>query len=191
VTKLLETIKALDGKILHVNYHQERLNRSMETLGYDSCYELKTLLQAPKRGVYRCRVVYDNTDINIQYLPYTTKKMRSLKVVHDDTIEYALKYEKRDTLNRLFKQKGACDDVLIIKNGYITDTTIANIALFDGKNWLTPKKPLLKGTTRQRLLENGILIEKDIRLVDLKSFQQYAIFNALMGFVELEDGIIF
>jgi 4-amino-4-deoxychorismate lyase len=191
VTKLLETIKAVDGEILHLKYHQDRLNRSMAALGYDAHYELKELLDPPETGSYRCRVVYDNHTIDICYLPYSTKKIRSLKVVHDDTIEYALKYHNRDALNTLFQQRAQCDDVLIIKNGYVTDSTIANVAFYDGKRWLTPKNPLLKGTTRQRLLDSSWLVERAIKVTELKNYQQSALFNALMGFVELEDGIIF
>ena len=37
------------------------------------------------------------------------------------------------------------DEILITRNGLLTDTSIANIALFNGKEWHTPKHPLLKG----------------------------------------------
>ncbi len=188
--KLLETVKTVDGDILHVNYHQERLDRSMATLNYQSEYNLASLIQAPKKGTYRCRIIYDNDNIRIEYLPYQAKSIRSLKVVTDNSVEYALKYTNRDQLNALFKLRGSCDDIAIIKNGYLTDTTIANIALFDTKQWYTPKRPLLHGTTRQRLLDNGTIIEKEITLASIPSYEKCAVFNAMMGFVELEDGII-
>ncbi len=190
VTKLLETIKIVDGKILHVNYHQERLERSMMTLNYHHNYKLSSLLHPPKKGTYRCRVVYDDMNIEVEYIPYTLKKIRSLKIVEDNSIEYSLKYENRDALNALFKLKDDCDDIAIIKNGYLTDTTIANIALFNGEQWHTPKQPLLCGTTRQRLLENGTIVERDISLSSIPSYKKCAVFNAMTDFVELENGII-
>ncbi len=163
----------------------------MKVLNYTSHYELIDLIQSPSKNTYRCRVLYDDNSFNIEYIAYKDKKIRSLKIVQSNTIEYALKYENRDALNTLFEKREDCDDIAIIKNGYLTDTTIANIALFDGINWYTPKSPLLHGTTRQRLLNNGTIIEKDIPITSIASYKKCAIFNAMIGFVELEDGIIF
>ena len=59
------------------------------------------------------------------------------------------------------------DEVIIEKNGYLTDTTIANIAFFDGKQWFTPEKPLLKGTMRAKLIEEGFLQTKNIKSEEL------------------------
>ena len=54
-----------------------------------------------------------------------------------------------------------------IKNGIITDTSIANIAIFYDGVWITSKNSLLNGTTKDRLIEEKKLIEKDIS-VDIK-----------------------
>ena len=58
--------------------------------------------------------------------------------------------------------RGACDEILIIKDGHITDTSISNIVfrLPDGW-WLTPFTPLLKGIMRTYLLESGPAIQMD------------------------------
>jgi 4-amino-4-deoxychorismate lyase len=76
---------------------------------------------------------------------------------------------------------------MIFKNGFLTDTSIANIAIFDGDNWLTPKKPLLEGTTRNRLLENKDIIESNIDLNMLKNAKKIALMNAMIDFDILED----
>ncbi|MEA2111394.1 MAG: aminotransferase class IV [Campylobacterota bacterium] len=191
MTKLLETIKVVDGNILHVNYHQIRLEHSMKVLNYSTHYDLKSLIVPPKKGTFRCRVLYSNSSINIEYIPYETKKISSLKVVTDDNILYDLKYENRNSLNKLFNLRGNCDDIAIIKNGHLTDSTIANIALFDGEHWYTPNTPLLHGTTRQRLLDNQTIFTKEIPESTIATYKKSAIFNAMIGFVELEDGIIF
>ncbi len=188
---LLETLKAVDGIILHVNYHQKRLETSLQQLGFSTTHNLAKVLNPPSTGVYRCRVVYDAWSINIQYLPYRKRPLHSLHIVKSDTLEYPLKYADRSLLDALFQQRGSCDDVAIIKNGYLTDTTIANIALYDAGVWYTPRQPLLYGTTRQRLLDNGKLIERDIALEAIRDYTKCAVFNAMIGFVELEDGIIF
>ena len=188
---LLETLKAVEGTLLHVNYHQRRLESSLQQLGLSIRHDLATAVKPPQHGVYRCRVVYDEKSMHIEYLPYRKRILKSLKIVEADTLEYPLKYADRSALNTLFQQRASCDDVAIIKNGYLTDTTIANIALYDGIRWYTPKQPLLHGTTRQRLLENNHLVERNIPLQAIRDYEKYAILNAMLGFVELEHGIIF
>ncbi len=78
------------------------------------------------------------------------------------------------------------DDILIVKQGLLTDTSIANIAFYNGTHWYTPAHPLLKGTKRAALLEEGILQEKDIRPENLSSFSTVRLFNAMIDWGELE-----
>ena len=65
------------------------------------------------------------------------REIRSLKVVVDDRIDYSFKSADRSSLNRLTAQKGDCDEIIIVKNGLVTDTSFTNIAVFDGEQWLT------------------------------------------------------
>ena len=82
----------------------------------------------------------------------------------------------------LFLKKEDCDEIIIIKNSIVTDTSIANIAIFDGNIWLTSKNCLLKGTTRNRLLEDKFLVEKDITINMLKKASKIALMNAMIDF---------
>ena len=118
--------------------------------------------------------------------PYTVRHVHSLALMQADTIDYTYKSAGREPLNCLFALRGACDDILIVKQGLLTDTSIANIALSDGTHWYTPAHPLLKGTKRAALLEEGILQEKDIRPEDLPSFSTVRLFNAMIDWGELE-----
>jgi 4-amino-4-deoxychorismate lyase len=145
--------------------------------------DLGDFITPPQNGLYRCRLVYDtNGFIETSYHPYQKREVRLLKMLHDNTIEYAMKYANRERLDALFAQRGDADDVLIIKNGFVTDTTIANIAFFDGKRWLTPALPLLQGTTRQRLLDEAKIVEEEIRIQDAVRFKQVAVMNAMVNF---------
>ena len=105
----------------------------------------------------------------------------------DDEINYSHKYFDRSRLEKLFFQKGNCDDILILKNGFITDTFFANILLYNGNEWLTPSNPLLKGTQRQFLLETEKVITADIRPSDLKNFKKARLVNAMMRFEDEVD----
>ena len=82
---------------------------------------------------------------------------------------------------------------IIVRRGLLTDTSIANIALFDGKDWFTPKLPLLRGTCRTALIDNGIIKEKDIRPEELSSYSFVRLFNAMIkwGALEFSTGTIY
>ena len=50
---------------------------------------------------------------------------------------------------------------------------------FDGNDWLTPDLPLLKGTCRARLLEQGVIREAELGVEDLNRFKGLKLINAL------------
>ena len=175
--KCFETIRAENGKLFHLAYHQERFYK---TSGLD--LELADFLNPPKDGLYRCKVVYDDTRIwEVLYYRYKKRHIGSLRLLEID-FSYPKKYLQRSDIDRAFECRGECDDVLLIKNGLITDTSIANVAFFDGRRWLTPKKALLEGTTRRRYLQEGKLIQADITPRMLSQFSQMALMNAMIDF---------
>jgi len=180
--KYLETIKAVDGVVQNLDYHQQRLESVLSFCENPKRHILKDHLNPPQNGIYKCRVVYDETELDVAYVKYEKRRVHSLKIVYNDEIEYSKKYLERDLLNELFVLKDSCDDVLIVKSGLITDTSIANIAFYDGEKWLTPKRPLLKGTTRQRYLESNKIVERDIFVDDIKEFSKVALMNAMIDF---------
>ncbi len=135
-------------------------------------------------------MVYNDRSLNIEYLPYQKRVIQTLQLIQADTLEYTLKYADRTELDKLFAQKSDADDILVVQNGLITDSSIANIAFFDGTKWLTPKHPLLKGTTRARLLKEKRLFEEDIHLKDLDRFSGFALMNAMIDFDVVKNGII-
>ena len=116
----------------------------------------------------------------ITYVPYQRRKVSSLRLVTSDTIDYTYKSAHREELNALYAQKGMADDVLIVRNGYLTDTSIANVALYDGDTWFTPAHPLLRGTKRSEFLDRQLIVEKDIPQICLKDYSHIMLFNAMI-----------
>lgn len=179
---LLETIRVEDGKVHNLFYHQKRCDQSRQTLfGSKDTLELSSKITAPKEGVYRCRIVYGEKLNSIEYIPYTPKEINSIKIVSSD-IKYTHKYANRDALDALRISHPNVDEVIIEQEGYLTDTTIANIAFYDGKQWITPKKPLLQGTMRAKLIKEGLLKTADISKEDLPGYTHVALINAMIGF---------
>lgn len=187
---LLETIKCEGGIPHHLLYHQKRLEESLKVLGYQQHFLLKDLISPPDEKLYRCRFLYNHETYSIEYIPYQSRQLTTLKLVHDDSIDYALKFADRTCLDTLFEQRQDADDILILKHGHITDTTIANIAFWINNQWLTPKTPLLEGTTRARLLDEGKIHCADIHIDKALSAPRIALFNAMIGFFEMDNGII-
>ena len=88
-------------------------------------------------------------------------------------------------LTNLKSQADGADEIIIVKRNHITDTSYTNIALFDGTQWVTPSTPLLNGTRRAQLIDAGRLIEQEVCITNLSSFQSISLINAMMDLNEL------
>ncbi len=181
--EFFETIKVVDGVHLNVDFHQARYEYVLKSFGIQNGLQLKSFFCTPNKGLLRCRIVY-NLDalLKIEYLVYKKRKINSLKLLYDDNIEYQYKSTSRDALDALFERRKGCDDVLVVKNGLITDTTIANIALEKDGVWYSPKSVLLEGTTRARYLQEKKIILKDIKVEELENYTQVALLNSMIDF---------
>ncbi len=177
--KCFETLKVVDGKILNLEYHQQRVDRTREHFGFSDKLEFKEQnFNLPQKGEFRLRVDYDKEIKSFTCRPLTCREFKEFRIVKSD-VEYPYKYANRDKIDAL---KVDDKEIIIVKNGLLTDTSIANIALHVDGVWLTPKTPLLHGTTRARLIESGFLKCEDLTIEDLKKAENFAIMNALIDF---------
>jgi len=182
MSEFFETIKIDDAKIYNLEYHQQRYENTLKSLSITEFKSLASYIKVAEKGLLRCKVIYDAKGIkNVEYFKYTKRKINSLKLVYADA-KYMYKSTNREILDTLFEQKQQCDDILIVQNNLITDTSIANIALYKEGIWYTPKRVLLKGTTRQRYLDASKLVLKDIKVEDLGSYTKVALLNAMIDF---------
>jgi len=186
---LVESLKLKNGVVQNLEYHQARLNRAMNELFPDvEKIDLAKTIVVPENcisGVFKVRVLYGSSVGNIEIEPYAFRTITSLKVVRHESVDYHLKYTDRQILQQLFAQRENCDDIIIVKNGFATDSFAANLLFFDGETWFTPTTPLLRGTKRQLLLDRGIISEKEIREEDISGFQKVGLINAMIDFEEM------
>ena len=63
----------------------------------------------------------------------------------------------------------------------MTDCSIGNLILRQGKKWYTPDTPLLLGTQREKLLREGKIQETTIFQEDIANFDEIKIINAMNG----------
>jgi len=187
--RFVESIQLKAGQFKRLELHQVRLQKALE----ESYPNVKVIELAeslkntyfPTEGLFKCRVVYDSEIRLIEFAPYIRREIRSLKLVETKLKSRAYKLEDRSGLNAAFAQRDDCDDVLLVRDGLLMDTSYCNIALYDGENWFTPGIPLVYGVNRAELLAEGKLIEKDIAVDELKNYRQIALFNAMIEFGEL------
>ncbi len=185
MTLLLETIRISDGTPQNLFLHEKRMNASRRKLfGSTGDISLAEHILVPDdclKGIYRCRVIYEESIKSVEFSPYRPAAIRTLKLVHADDIDYSLKYLDRSCLTGLI-DRGVADDVLIIRNGFVTDTSYSNIVFTDGSHWVTPDTPLLHGTMREKLLREGAIKEEGITVADLGRFTHFRLINAMLGF---------
>lgn len=184
--RLIESIKVENGKLCNIESHTKRFNEARaEAFGVNEFLDLSQAIEIPKslsNTIYKCRILYSSQIESIEFQEYTPKAVKSLKIVDGGDIDYHLKYENRESFNNLLLNKGEADDILIVKDGFITDTSYSNIAFFDGEQWYTPTTYLLNGTMRQTLLANGRLKEATITPFDLSKYIEAKMINAMLDF---------
>ena len=189
--RLYETIKVEKRQLKHIVYHNARLNRARkEVFGNIAEINLEDFIQIPddlSNEIFKCRVTYDRKIIKIEFEKHKHRVINSLKVIHCNEIDYHLKYSNREQLRDLYEKREDCDEVLIIKDGFVTDTSFSNIVFWNGSQWITPENPLLEGTARARLLDQKVILKGEIRIEELSKYPRARIINALNDLQESGD----
>ncbi len=182
--QLFETIKTVDGKLVNLEFHERRFEYSYHSFfGKEPYYKLKNVIKLPvnfSSGLVKTRFVYNKNNYNCDFSSYTPRRIKTIKIINSNDIEYSMKLTNREHLNKLFAFRENADDILIIKNGFVTDTSICNIIFFKNGKWFTPDTPLLNGTCRQRLLMQNLISKYRITSDNLKSFSAFAVINAML-----------
>ncbi len=141
-------------------------------------------LDLPESGVYKLRLLYRAGLEQHTIEPYTINSVTSLQIVEADDLRYGRKYADRSDIESLFRRRKECDDILIIQQNHVTDSSYANLALHDGSRWYTPAWPLLRGTRRAELIASKVLHPSVIRLRDLPHFEKIRLVNSMMVWEE-------
>lgn len=143
----IETIRVEDGTFVRPELHLQRMRQTVrEAYGVASGFDLAdgSIPLQHRKGTVKCRIVYGRSLSEISFAPYVPREIRSLRLVAaDDELDYHLKYADRSALARLLQRRDDCDEILIVRDGAITDTSYSNVAFFDGRKYVTPDTFLL------------------------------------------------
>ncbi len=183
---LFESIRVENGAILHPDWHEKRYVASYTqyyghkpTIGL---FDGRIVPETCREGTFKLRISYNHYSDKVEWEPYIIREISTLRLIEDDDIDYDLKYTDRSRLNNLYNQRKGCDDILIVRQGLITDSSYCNIVLFDGKEWHTPASPLLPGTARARLLASGQIVARTISVENLSKYKSFKLINAMRDF---------
>lgn len=189
MSRLIETLCIQNGEIRNPEFHQKRLDRSRWKLfGLDDEIDLEVLIKTNLKDIsptekLKCRIIYGEEIESVELSPYQIKPIHSVRLVENNEIEYPFKFTDRSAFE-LMKDSVTEDEIIIVKNGQITDTSYSNLVFFDGEKWITPVSYLLNGTMRQSLLKSGKIIEDEVNPKDLNRFFKFKLINAMMDLDE-------
>lgn len=183
--RFIESIKILNGRCYNLKHHQIRMLKTQQQFyGMQNLTDIRKFLFIPqnlKTGLVKCRIEYDNEIRKIEFSPYAIRKIHSAKIVDCESLNYPFKFVERPELDAIFSQKGQCDEIIIIKDGLITDAYYYNLVFEQNGKYYTPAIPMLEGTRRQLLLDKGTIIRTEITPGDIQKYQNIHFINALTG----------
>jgi len=183
--QFIESIKIKNGQAFLLNLHQQRVYQTFANFHHKCIINLHALfssLQPPQKGLYKWRFIYNlNGDFEHQFIPYSFTEIKDFELVENNEIDYYFKYLDRTHLDTMKKQSLA-QEIIIVKKGFITDTTFSNLIFLKNGIWHTPKTFLLNGVQRFNLIHLGIIQETEINLEKLKEFSHFQIINAMNDF---------
>jgi 4-amino-4-deoxychorismate lyase len=181
-----ESIRYRNGVPENLIQHQQRVNNTFNQFGANINIDLSEHIHsfdkkpALDNHLYKCRFQYDLTGkVNIEFEAYTIRKINSISFFDIGTLQYPFKFSDRGWIKEAILSAGT-DEIIMTQNEFIKDASYANVVFFDGKNWITPLAPLLKGTRRASLLNDKIIMEAPLQIKDIKHFESFKLINAMM-----------
>lgn len=183
-----ETIRYYKAIAENLVYHQQRVDRTFALhhvttklqLAQLSFHEMALQQSVIPEQIYKCRVSYNlEGNYHTIFESYTIRNIQSFEFFEIGENSYDCKFTNRNWINEA-KALVNADEIIFTSNGFLKDSSYANIVLFDGQNWVTPTNPLLLGTRRASLLQDNLIIEKKIHINQIKHFQLIKFINAMM-----------
>ncbi|WP_304344321.1 aminotransferase class IV [Chryseobacterium koreense] len=186
--QFFESIKIEDQEISLLDFHQKRVNETFANFGKEGSIDLGKIyksLNHDEDGLFKLRISYDlNKGFRTQLIPYAISEISDFQLVENNSFSYSFKFEDRKEFERM-KIKAKADEIIIVKNNHITDTSFSNLLFQKGKEWFTPSTFLLNGVQRQHLLKAKKIKETEITLQNIQDFSHFQIINAMNDFDDM------
>jgi para-aminobenzoate synthetase/4-amino-4-deoxychorismate lyase len=196
VFSLFETLALLDGKLRNLDRHLDRIVDSAGYFGFDCDREALRaglLAAAEDAACDRARVrlvLHRNGGFRVAFHPYPAGGVEpvrlALSALPVDAADpfLAHKTTRREVYRVRAAEHPEADDVVLVNGeGFVTETTIANLAIhLDGAWWTPPVGDgCLPGVERGRLLDEGVLRERSLSVAELMAADDLAVVSSLRG----------
>lgn len=199
---VFETILWKDRPVL-LDEHLERLKKSM--------VEINLLpLEEKDLREYLSKLNIENKAVKITVTPLsiiiTEREINYKEEDYNKGMKLTISKVRRNSTSRLCYIKSTCyienliekenakklgyDDVIFLnENGYVTETSCANIFIVKNKGIFTPKLEdgLLGGIVRAEIIREFDVDEKSITIEDLMQSEEVIITNSLMGAMSIRE----
>ncbi|MBU4538742.1 MAG: aminotransferase class IV [Weeksellaceae bacterium] len=188
MSQFIESIKIEDQEIFLLNLHQKRVDDTFAHFGKEGSIDIAKIykdLAHDEDGLFKLKITYDlNKNFRTQLIPYAISEIDDFQLVENNGYDYSFKFEDRKELEKMIT-KAKADEIIIVKNNHITDTSFSNILFKKGKDWFTPTTYLLNGVQRTHLLKNKKIKEAEITLQNIKEYSHFQLINALNDFDDM------
>jgi len=189
--RFIETIKIENGIAHNLGLHLERASETcFHHFGVRTVFPFETIINeirsSHNEGIYKLRIIYTDKIEHYTIEQYQPKIVKTLKIVDGGNIDYSFKYEDRSELEKLLSLRGECDDIIIIKDGFVTDTSYSNIVFMVGGKLFTPSNFILSGIKRESMLQKGLIYAREIRFSEIDSFEKIFMINSMLDLYFVE-----
>lgn len=183
---LFETISIENHQASNLPLHQARMDRSyLHQFGNPNPFDLvelfNQLILPTAAHQLKWRLCYNQHKTTSTIEPYRMRSIKSLKLAHvSPSFDYAYKYTDRTPFDALKSRNPEADEIIIVKEGLITDSSYSNLVLKKGNKLYTPARPLLKGVQREYLIQNKLIEECDLFAKELFQYSEILLINAML-----------
>lgn len=176
----IETFMLRAGELIAGELHRERMLRTLrgQEAETSSAFLQRLLGPSPWQEVeaylttqpilpattYRLTLEYSLAGLStIRLVPYCKRTIRTLRPLPlPNGFDYSYKYADRSFFEQMKAELADDEEPLFVRpDGTITDTSFTNVLIETEAGYLTPTRPLLKGTQREGLLRAGLIAEAD------------------------------
>jgi branched-chain amino acid aminotransferase len=193
--KVYDVLRLVNSKPLYFENHLDRLNRSIELIGYEDRYyendfkkDIEKLVVKSGRTNNNIKTTYFEEDQPIKVL-YMVKSTYPKEDKYSEGYKTILMYEERENpnakvlneerrkiVNEILKDVGADEAIFLTENKVVLEGSRSNLFFVKGEKIITsPDERVLLGTTRQKILEiceknNISVLKREIMLDELNFF---------------------
>ena len=133
--------------------------------------------------LYRLSYSYDREGVQeLRCLAYEPRQLQRLVLCElPEGFDYSYKYADRSFFDAVQAELQQGELPLFVRpDGSLSDTSYTNIVLRTAAGYRTPERPLLEGTERRRLLEEGRISAAELSVADLSACRGVYLINAMM-----------